>query len=112
VGPWLVRVRTVPEDPIVAVGFGIAKLEGARGALWIGKSTRAATLDTWVALPGSVPGTWDFSAALGERDEYWITQGPDSVRLPFGSRELRWSGRLEVADERVRGTFSGPPEER
>lgn len=93
-------------------GFAIAKLEGERGELWIGKSIRAAAIETWVALPGETPGTWDFSAALGERDQYWITQGPDSVRLPFGGRELRWAGRLEVADGRVRGTFSGPPEER
>ncbi|MGE0460897.1 MAG: hypothetical protein AB7Q16_05970 [Vicinamibacterales bacterium] len=93
-------------------GFTIAKLEGRGGEVWIGKAVRAAALESWIATPGPRPGSWEFSAHLGERDAYYITQAPDTVRLPFGPKELRWSGALEIAGDRVRATFDGPPEER
>jgi len=96
----------------MSAGFVVSKLEGHGGEVWIGKSTPAATLGSWVALPGARPGSWEFSGRLVTRDEYFITQGPDVLRLPFGNRELRWQGTLEIAGENVRGTFDGPPEER
>lgn len=93
-------------------GFALSKLEGQAGEVWIGKATRAASLTSWIAVPGARPGTWDFVGRLGERDAYWMTQAPDAVRLPFGAKELRWSGALEIEGDSVRCTFAGPPEER
>lgn len=94
-------------------GITFAKLEGLSGEVWIGKSTRAAELTSWIAIPGPRPGSWEFSGRLGERDTYYITQAPDTVRLPFGStKELRWTGALEIAGDSVHATFDGPPEER
>lgn len=93
-------------------GFALSKLEGQGGEVWLGKSARAASLTSWVAVPGASPNTWDFVGRLGERDAYLMTQGPDAVRLPFGLRQLRWSGPLEIAGDSVRATFVGPAEER
>lgn len=93
-------------------GMVFTEIKGAVGAVWIGKSTRVGTLTSWVAVPGTEPGTWHFTGRLGDHDAYLVTQGPDSVRLPFGTGELRWSGPLEIAGESVRATFVGPPETR
>lgn len=96
----------------MAAGFALSKVQGEGGEIWIGKSTRAGSLASWIVVPGGAPNTWEFSARLDAIDEYWITQGPDVVRLPFGRQELRWQGALEIAGDRVHGTFVGPPEER
>lgn len=96
----------------MAAGFVLSKLAGTGGEVWIGKTTPAATLSSWIALPGARPGSWEFSGRLATRDEYFITQAPDALRLPFGNRALRWQGPLEIAGESVRATFDGPPEER
>lgn len=94
-------------------GFSVSKLEGASGEVWIGKATRAAALSTWMAVPCEGSAAWEFSGQVTERDEYLMTQGPDTVRLAFGpTKELRWTGPLEIAGDRVRCTFVGPPEER
>lgn len=93
-------------------GIVFSKLEGKGGEVWIGKSSRAASLTSWIAVPGTSPGTWDFAGRIGDRDDYLLTQGPDAVRLPFGPRQLRWVGPLEIAGDSVRCTFAGPPEER
>lgn len=93
-------------------GLTFSKIDGVSGEVWIGKSARAGTLVSWIAVPGKAPGTWDFAGRLGDHDAYLLTQGPDAVRLPFGQRELRWSGPLAIQGDRVRATFVGPPEER
>ena len=82
------------------------------GEVWIGKATRAASLSSWVAVPGPRPGSWEFSGRISDRDDYLLTQGPDTVRLAFGAKQLRWGGTLEIEGDSVRCTFDGPPEER
>lgn len=93
-------------------GILVTKLEGEGGEVWVGKATRAAALTSWIAVPGEAPGTWDFAGRLGERNDYVMTQGPNTVRLPFGPKQLRWTGTLEIGGDSVRATFAGPPEER
>lgn len=97
----------------MAAGFVVSKLEGVGGELWIGKASRAGSLTSWIVVPGTAPGTWDFAGRLGECDGYLMTQRPDSLRLPFGAKQLRWSGvELEIEGDRVRATLVGSPEER
>jgi hypothetical protein len=98
----------------VRAGILFSKLQGAEGEIWIGKSARVGSIEKWTALPSeSSPGSWEFAAEITERDEYLITQAPDTVRLAFGpTKQLRWTGVLEIAGDRVRGTFVGSPEER
>ena len=97
----------------MAAGFVVSKLEGHGGELWVGKATRAGSLQSWIVMPGASPGTWDFAGRLGEHDAYLMTQQPDSVRVPFGATQLRWYGvQLEIEGDRVRATLVGSPEER
>lgn len=92
-------------------GITFNKLEGVGGEVWIGKSARAATLLSWIAVPRE-GGSWEFSGRLGDRDAYLLTQGPDAVRLPLGQGQMRWSGPLEIQGDSVHATFVGPPEAR
>lgn len=66
---------------------------GTSGSLLVGSYQLAARLGSWqVRLAPRLPRSYDLSAAISWRDEYWITQRPLRIVVEVGDATWEWAG--------------------
>lgn len=79
------------------------EITGVAGVLKAGPHV-AAELGDWSITPQN--GSFAFSAAVKTVNEFWMSQTPHDLRLPFGKNGVVWRAvNLVFAEGRVSGTL-------